>query len=225
MKFEYLFFNIIVFIGPFIVTRLNRYKNYMRKRQAWSAIIMVMIPYIVWDSLVTHSHWWFNEKYTLNVRIFNLPVGELLFFITVPFACLLVWEAIKHRVLERIFIRKIGIYLFLYMLVPVGIFIFLKGKEYTGLVLIAIGLSAFLDYSLRTNLFTKRNTYLFLGVLTGLILIFNGYLTARPVVLYGIDYQIGLRIITIPIEDFGYGYSLMLFCIIIYEKFLGVKFA
>ena len=203
------------------MTRLNRYKNYMRKRQAWSAIIMVMIPYIVWDSLVTHSHWWFNEKYTLNVRIFNLPVGELLFFITVPFACLLVWEAIKHRVLERIFIRKIGIYLFLYMLVPVGIFIFLKGKEYTGLVLIAIGLSAFLDYSLRTNLFTKRNTYLFLGVLTGLILIFNGYLTARPVVLYGIDYQIGLRIITIPIEDFVYGTALIFMNTAIYKKIIS----
>jgi lycopene cyclase domain-containing protein len=192
--------------------------------EAFSAIIIVMIPYIFWDSMVTHSHWWFNEKFTLEIRIFNLPIGELLFFISVPFACLLIWETIKHKILDRVFIRKMGIYFFLYMLVPVGIFLFVMGKEYTGLVLTAIGLSAFLDYLLETNLFTKRNTYIFLGVLTGLILIFNGYLTARPVVLYGIEYQIGFRIITIPIEDFGYGYSLMLFCIIIYEKFLGVKF-
>jgi lycopene cyclase domain-containing protein len=49
------------------------------------------------------------------------------------------------------------------------------------------------------------------------MLVFNGYLTWRPVVLYGEAYQLGLRIYTIPIEDFGYGYALILLCRILYE--------
>ncbi|MEM1010483.1 MAG: lycopene cyclase domain-containing protein, partial [Myxococcota bacterium] len=42
-----------------------------------------------------------------------------------------------------------------------------------------------------------------------LTFVFNGYLTARPVVLYGRSYQLDLRLWTIPIEDFIYGFSLV----------------
>ena len=51
------------------------------------------------------------------------------------------------------------------------------------------------------------------------MLIFNGYLTWRPVVLYSEAYQLNIRIFTIPIEDFGYGYALILLCTILYEYF------
>src|SRR5690606_5741318 len=49
--------------------------------------------------------------------------------------------------------------------------------------------------------------------------IFNGYLTARPVVLYGRPYQIGRRIGSIPVEDFIYGLALVTFTLVIYENF------
>ena len=60
------------------------------------------------------------------------------------------------------------------------------------------------------------------AIVTGLILVFNGYLTARPIVLYGEAYQSGYRILTIPIEDFGYGFTLMLFNTLLYEKLKAV---
>jgi hypothetical protein len=37
------------------------------------------------------------------------------------------------------------------------------------------------------------------------------------VVLYGEAYQLGWRVITIPVEDFGYGFSLIFLCTVIYE--------
>jgi hypothetical protein len=43
------------------------------------------------------------------------------------------------------------------------------------------------------------------------------------VVTYGESYQIGLRIFTIPIEDFGYGISLIFLCTIVYEKLKSIK--
>ena len=68
------------------------------------------------------------------------------------------------------------------------------------------------------DLLLRPKTYLYLVVVWSLILVFNGYLTARPVVLYGEAYQIGYRILKIPVEDFGYGFTLMLFNVMLYEK-------
>ena len=64
----------------------------------------------------------------------------------------------------------------------------------------------------------RLKTYVYLAIVSVLILIFNGYLTTRPVVLYGEAYKIGYRILTIPVEDFGYGFTLMLFNAMLYEK-------
>ncbi|MBN2093639.1 hypothetical protein JW964_28725, partial [candidate division KSB1 bacterium] len=87
-----------------------------------------------------------------------------------------------------------------------------------GLVLIAISLVAIIDKQSNTHIFLQLRVYQYLILLTLLMLIFNGYLTARPVVLYDPAYQLNLRIFTIPVEDFVYGYSHILLTTIIYEK-------
>lgn len=219
MKFEYLLFNLIVIAGP-IACQFNRQIkpiSYWRLKLLTSAI--VMIPYIVWDVLVTGSHWWFNAAYTLNFRLLGLPIEEWFFFITVPFGCLLVWETLPqaNKATQMKSLRYVR--LILYMMLLGGTLIFSMGKQYTGLVLLCFGLVGLTDRLLRVDLLLQPKTYLYLTVVFGLILVFNGYLTARPVVLYGEVYQIGYRFFSIPIEDFGYGFTLMLFNAILYEKF------
>ena len=219
MKFEYLLFNLVVITGP-IACQFNRQIkpiSYWRLRLLSSAI--VMIPYIIWDVLVTGSHWWFNAAYTLNFRLLGLPIEEWLFFITVPFGCLLVWETLPRadKATQMKILRYVR--LILYMMLLGGVSVFSMGKQYTGLVLLCFGFVGLTDRLLRVDLLLQPKTYLYLAVVLGLILVFNGYLTARPVVLYGEVYQIGYRIFSIPIEDFGYGFTLMLFNAILYEKF------
>ena len=178
-----------------------------------------MVPYVIWDVLVTGSHWWFNEAYTLDFRVLGLPIGEWFFFITVPFGCLLVWETLPHPKLSTLMTRlRKPIRTVLYAALPIGIAVFSTGRQYTGLVICCFGLVGLADTLLRTDLFLQPKTYLYLSIVTGLILVFNGYLTARPVVLYGESYQSGYRILTIPVEDFGYGFTLMLFNALVYEK-------
>ena len=177
-----------------------------------------MIPYIIWDILVTDSHWWFNETYTLDFRLLGLPIGEWFFFITAPYGCLLVWEAVSDAKLSTRLRPLRHVRTVLYVALPIGVWVFSTGKQYTGLVLICVGLVGLTDTLLRTELLMQLKTYIYLGIVFGLILIFNGYLTARPVVLYGEAYQMGYRILTIPIEDFGYGFTLMLFNALLYEK-------
>ena len=224
MKFEYLLFNLAVVVGPVVAqfSRQIRYVSHWRLKLLVSVI--VMIPYVIWDALVAGSHWWFNETYTLDFRLFGLPIAEWLFFITVPFGCLLVWETLPQvdRWLVQLkplrHVRNV-----LYAALPVGIWIFSTGKQYTGLVLCCFGLVGLADTLLGVDLFLRLKTYLYLAIVAGLILVFNGYLTARPVVVYGEAYQMGYRIWTIPIEDFGYGFTLMLFNTMLYEKLKNGK--
>lgn len=219
MKFEYLLFNLAVVVGPVVSQFSRRIKSVSRWRLKLLVSVIVMIPYIIWDALVAGLHWQFNETYTLDFRLFGLPIEEWLFFITVPFGCLLVWETLPQldRWLARLkslrHIRNV-----LYAALPVGIWIFSTGKQYTGLVLCCFGLVGLVDVLLKTDLLLCPKTYLYLAIVAGLILVFNGYLTARPVVIYGEAYQMGYRIWTIPIEDFGYGFTLMLFNTMLYEK-------
>jgi lycopene cyclase domain-containing protein len=105
-----------------------------------------------------------------------------------------------------------------YVLPVIGVWFFLSGKEYTGLVFIFIALGIFLDLYFKTDLVFKKQFYIYLALIVLFILLFNGYLTWRPVVLYGESYQLGFRIFTIPIEDFGYGISFLFLVTIVYEK-------
>ena len=220
MKLEYLIFNIIVIAGPLIFGSLKPFYFLDRWRNVLISSIIVAIPFIIWDSLVTGKHWMFNELYTLDFRLAHLPIEELLFFITVPSACLFTWEMIKRRSTDSY--SGIGkIIRFSAFVMPlIGIWLFAIGKQYTGLVFIFLTVAISLDYYLKTDLVFKRRFYFYLFMIIIFTLIFNGYLTWRPVVLYGESYQISFRVFTIPIEDFAYGLSLIFMCTSIYEKLM-----
>ena len=225
MKFEYLLFNFLVIVGP-VISQFNRQiRHVSRWRLKLITSGIVLIPYVIWDALVTGSHWWFNKAYTLDFRLFGLPIEEWLFFITVPFGCLLVWETLPHADSWLIRLKSLRyIRVVLYAALPAGVWVFSTGKQYTGLVLFCFGLVGLMDTLLGVDLLLRPKTYLYLVVVSSLILVFNGYLTGRPVVLYGEAYQVGYRILTIPVEDFGYGFTLMLFNVMLYEKLRIVRY-
>lgn len=219
MRTTYLIFNLIVIIGPLSLS-FDRKVHFVDKwHNVFKAILMSLAVFVTWDSLVTERHWWFNDQYTLGINMLKLPIEEWLFFITIPYALLFTWEVLtaysKNREVKRLqIIRSI-----LYSGIPSGVGLFYLGKEYTGLVLIALGLVALLDWQLKIDMFVQLRTIQYLVLSTLAMLIFNGYLTWRPVVQYAESYQLGIRIYTIPIEDMGYGYALILLCTILYEYF------
>jgi lycopene cyclase domain-containing protein len=221
MKYEYLLFNIIVIAVPLIFSFEKRVHYVSRWSMAVLASLIVMIPYIIWDAMVTGSHWWFNEKYTLDFRLAGLPIGEWLFFITIPFACLFIWEILAYYLTNQIIAKLKFLRIFFLFGLPMGLFIYGTGKEYTALVLIFLGVAAVIDLVLKKDIFLQPRTYPYLAIVSGLILIFNGYLTFRPVVLYAPTYHLGFRFGTIPLEDFGYGYTLIILCTILFEKLKG----
>jgi lycopene cyclase domain-containing protein len=219
MNAEYLIFNLIVISGPLSLS-FDRKVHFVDKwNNVSKAILISLAVFVTWDAVVTGRHWWFSDRYTLGFKILKLPVEEWLFFITIPYASLFIWEVFvayfKNREMKSLQLIRV----ILYFGIPLGIILIFTGKEYTGLVLIALGLVALLDWKLKTKMFIQLRTIQYLAISSLAMLIFNGFLTWRPVVLYNEAYQLGIRIFTIPIEDFGFGYSLILLCTILYEYF------
>lgn len=223
MKTEYLLLNVIIIIIP-LFWSFERKVYYV---QYWLKVLIsigiVMIPFIIWDVAVTGIHWHFNKSFTLPFRFYGLPIEEIMFFISVPFSCLFIWQII---ITDRkiVFINN---KIFRYIIMILGflsfsVFYFL-GKIYTSIVCFALAFTVIIDIATKINILIQKRTYLYLLILTVLIFIFNGYLTARPIVLYDSKFISNIRIWTIPIEDFGYGYSLILLSIIIFERLKGLN--
>jgi len=92
-------------------------------------------------------------------------------------------------------------------------------KEYTILAFIAAAGAILLDIILKTRLMKNKRFWVFWAVMFVLIFIVNGYLTWRPIVLYNDSFYLGIRLFTIPVEDFIYGFALLTMNISIWEYF------
>lgn len=224
MHWEYLLLNLVILSGPLLLSFDRRIRFVQFRKEAFSAILIVLIPFVIMDALATGHFWDFNPHYTLNLRLLGLPPGEWLFFITVPYACLFTWQVLagyfKNRSLASSSIIP-GLMMVLFL--PVAMVFALYGRDYTAIVATMVAITATLDFLLDTRVLSSTRGTLLLGLLILMMLIFNGYLTGRPVVIYDPAYQLDLRILSIPLEDFFYGFSLIYLNIIIFEKLKEVN--
>jgi carotenoid phi-ring synthase / carotenoid chi-ring synthase len=228
MRAEYLLFDLAILAVPLGLGALRWAWFYDRLGAALWATLVVAVPFIAWDAAVAGRHWWFDPRYVLGVEAFGLPVEELLFFLAVPLACLFTWERLLAGAKARGGpdatlggLRLRWLYPLSWALIPLGIVAAAQGLEYTGYVLIALGAVALVDHALGVGLLVAPRALAFFGVVVVLTLVCNGYLTARPVVHYGEPYQLGVRIWTIPLEDFAYGLALVWGATLVYQRRLG----
>lgn len=221
MTQEYLLFNIIILAGPLFLSFEKKVRFAQKWKYALPSILVVLAPFVIWDILVTGKHWWFNTNYTSGFKILELPIEEWLFFITVPFACLFIWEIFSTLLPRTDFpFAKF----FTWLLLPLfflGFYFVIIAKYYTGIVIIVFSITLLIDILLKTNVLRDKRVWFFMLIILALTLVFNFYLTARPVVLYETSVLLNFYIFTIPIEDFIYGLSLILLNVIVYKKFKG----
>ncbi len=97
MKSEYFLVLLFTIIVPLIMSfgkEIRIYKNPLR------LILTLLIPFIIFSLIdiisVKRGLWTFNENYTTGIKIFNLPLEEVLFFAVIPFSCLFLWETVKY---------------------------------------------------------------------------------------------------------------------------------
>lgn len=206
MKIEYLLFNIIIFFSACIGVSFYRGARWPSVRTYGFGVLFLSLPYLVWDHFVTDLWWSFNPSFTLGFSIGKLPIEEVLFFFVVPWSCLVIWSNLQQIVKGRIHFPIE--YPVLALCSLLGMAAFLYQYWYATMVIVVAAIVTIA--SLLTSQVLRTKAYVvFLGFVSLMTLIFNSYLTARPVVTYAADAIIGLRIGTIPIEDFVYGIALL----------------
>ncbi|RYD79788.1 MAG: lycopene cyclase domain-containing protein [Sphingobacteriales bacterium] len=216
-KYTYLLLNLASVFFPFILSFDNKVAFYKQWKYLFPAAIITAFFFLVWDYFFTISGvWQFNERYILGIKILSLPIEEWLFFFTVPYACVFIYEVLpkyfkspfSHK-LAKIFFQILGISLFICGAVFIG-------RVYTSTVFIFTALFILLCLAW---LKIPHLGYFLLAYLVQIIpfLIVNGILTSLPVVIYNNQENLGLRIYTIPAEDTIYSLLLLLMNVAFFE--------
>lgn len=209
--------NALTIVMPLILSFDKKVHFYKKWKHIFLGILGTATVFIIWDVLFTRQGVWrFNEEYLIGVNILNLPLEEWLFFITVPYACVFVYECIKsyfHFEWSEKKLVRISLILSVFFLLVSVIFF---SKTYTSV-------TAFLCATmLLLHVFRFRAqvlAYFFVAYLISVIpfLLVNGVLTSNPVVIYNNEENLAIRLFTIPIEDLAYSFLLLLMNVSILE--------
>lgn len=220
MAAEYLLFDLFVAV-PLLALRLLRPGWLVG---AWAPMVRATLwgalPFVLWDIAVVGRHWWFEPTRVLGPQLLGLPLEELGFFLVVPLACLVTWELVtfggRPQSVGRNFTWPIVIAAAAATVVAVAC-----GRGYTALVALAIAAAAIVDEACGTAVARSAAGRRHALAVVALTTVFNGYLTARPIVRYAEAEQLGLRIGTVPIEDYGFGLALVWVTTVIYQRARG----
>ncbi len=227
MSFTYilvLFFTVIIcFIASFD-KRLQFNKHF---GAFLKASVLVAIPFIAWDVWFTAKGvWWFNINYTMGLNIAGLPLEEWLFFIFIPFSCIFTYYSIDKFFKMEWLSGFNNLIVFVTVIVCSVTALLYYDKIYTLITsLSAILTVVYLHFIAKVDWISKASlvfTILMLGFLP-----VNGILTGTgletPIVNYNPDDFLGIRILTIPIEDSVYGYTQFLLVLYFFKHFKQSK--
>ena len=223
MKLLYLLIDILTLAVPLLFSFHPKISFQKTWKALFPAVICIAVPFLVLDSIFTsHGVWNFNPRYITGIYLFNLPVEEILFFICIPYACIFTYYCLNkfYDLSWNPKAENIFCILFSALLLITG-FLF-RQKIYTSSTFISTALlSLYLKFGMHVKWFGKAVSVF--GILILPFFLVNGILTgtdlSAPVVRYNPGYNLGIRLLTIPVEDFIYGFELFLFNLFLYLRF------
>ena len=220
-KYLYLFLDLIVFIVPFALSFHKKAPFFKKWNYVGVAIIITSLFFIIWDEIFTREKiWGFNEKYLIGIFLGSLPVEEIPFFVCIPYASVFTYFLLNQAIeKDHLFPHQELISSVLIILLLIA-GIYNIDKWYTGVTFITLALClAFQMLKLKPRYMGRF--YFAFAVLIIPFFIVNGILTGSfiedSVVWYDDNHTLGMKIGTIPLEDFFYALLLILINIAIIE--------
>lgn len=220
---KYLYFLLMIgslsFPLLFTIIRLDLIKR-------WKAFLLstsiVALIFIIWDVIFTQNGvWGFNPTYYLGLKIFHLPIEEWMFFFIIPFCSLFIHFAVEYALPKVILNKTITIGISVVLILVTGwLFVNNLERAYTavnyGFVFITLILGLLFGQHLLqrfylTFILILIPFFIVNGVLTGVA-------TPEPVVWYNNDENLSIRMLTIPVEDMGYAFTMLFGNLLIFER-------
>ena len=220
--------------GPLLLSFDKKVAFYKKWKYVFPAMLLPALFFLVWDELFTRrAVWQFNEQYVTGFKIGSLPVEEVLFFITVPYCCVFVYECIrcyfpnlKNKAAANYLLLLVGLILLFFGLMHTA-------KDYTAstFMLNAVFISCLFFFKKWFKGFDATSFLVAYVICLIPFFIVNGFLTAYPVVIYNDAENLGIRLFSflpwpmhnIPFEDTFYGMLLILMNIALFEKLRNKK--
>ena len=225
-----LYFYLHIFTLSFPLVR--SFEDKIRYASKWQylfpAIFVTGLFFLIWDVLFTRAGvWGFNEDYLLGLYLFSLPLEEWLFFLTVPFSSVFIYECVLYFV-KKEFLKGKSKWIILgmsFLLLVLSVIYSHQAYTFWNFLFTAIfiWISLFFlkpenpDRFLLAYLIHLIPFMLVNGVLTGAI-------TESPIVWYNDEQNLSIRVVTIPIEDTIYAFLLLFMNVSFYEFFKRKKF-
>jgi len=193
----------------------------------WAALLPSLLLtgalFIIFDIYFARKGiWGFNPLYHSGIVLADLPLEEWLFFIVIPYASIFIHYVLIAYFPDAILTYKttritsaslIAILLIAIILNPGRVY----SVVYFSLMIIVLLVSMFE----RSGLLNRF--YVSFPVILIPFIIINGILTGSlidgEVVWYNSAEITGVRVITIPVEDFAYGFSLILINLLLMSYF------
>ncbi len=222
MSFLYLILN----LGSLSIPLIYSFEKNMRFIKHWKAVLIsitiVAVVFLVWDAIFTKNGvWGFNPDYHLPFLLLGMPIEEWLFFFCIPYASIFIHyslEYFKPNLLIPVKATKVITLSILLIVLPVLVMNW--GKAYTTVnycFLIGILLLGYF-YGIE---YLRRFYIAFLIILIPFFIV-NGVLTGtgieEPVVWYNNNENLSIRLLTIPIEDIGYAFTMLFGAVFLIEK-------
>ena len=222
----YLWINVLSFAGPFLLSFDKKVHFYTHWKTLFPAVLVVGTGFIAWDIYFTENGiWGFNPDYLSGITIINLPIEECLFFFTVPYACVFIYEVMKAYFPKFRPAQLAYGFSFVFTLTAISLALVFSQNWYTFYALLGAGLLNWIIYFGWTP---KWYPYFVISFIITMIpfLLVNGVLTGavttEPVVWYNENHIMGPRVVTIPVEDIFYNFF-MLFPVVGIHEWLKVK--
>jgi lycopene cyclase domain-containing protein len=204
---------------PVLLSFDKNVRFYKSWRFIWPGMAISGFIFLFWDMLFTiNGVWSFNPERIIGLNLMKLPLEEILFFLTVPFACLFIYACLNHYVKWQIGPKATLIITNLLIICCVLALFFYYDRLYT---LVTFSLLLVLLIALKYGFKVKWLTRFYLTYLVALIpfYIVNGLLTSIPVVLYNDLENVAVRVGTIPLEDHFYCMAMLLMNVGFFEYF------
>ncbi len=217
--YTYLLINVLTISFPLIRSFEKKIYFFQNWKYIFPAIALTGSFFIVWDHLFTiWNIWGFNEKYIIGTYLLSLPLEEWLFFLTVPFACIFIYEVLIYFFPGDPLKRYANGITFIVTIGLIMVAAFNTERLYTVTTFSFAAVFLVLHWIIYRNKHLSRFYFAYLVHLIPFLLV-NGILTYLPIVEYNNSENLSIRMFTIPVEDAIYSFLLLLMNITLYEFF------
>ena len=189
------------------------------------AITIVAIPFLIWDQIFTeYGVWGFNPSYLQGIYLGRLPLEEVLFFFFIPYCCLFIYEVL-NAYFPNVSLHKLTMFFSIFIVLS-GIMMALTNMNQWYTFTACTLSSLMVVFAMKQKfIWYPRAIFAFVVALIPFFIV-NGILTGAatedPVVWYNDAHNTGIRLLTIPLEDVYYNFSLLIPIIGIYH-FLKIR--